>query len=624
MDINKKTFAWAIIGLIVIRIIMLVLLLNNIPPTDMQPTWRPNFGGSYWPDERVFFDLAKSLTDFKPAESIIYIGYSIFLAPFIYFTGATAPAMIAKPLVLVQGILFFSLSMILIALIGLRFFKSRKLALIAASVFLIYPYIVYGLWKLIGHRNAIPTFQYQMWIVILSDYLSAFLVLLTFWLFIKFIESFEELSLKPFWYVAMGVMAGLAGLVRPPNLAIAAFIFLYLFYFKKIKGAFIFSVSALTVYLPQLIYNTYFFKWPWVYGDVVLSAGLPQSGKSLSGLWEVSNLWLNFRHFSPNHYFLFFLLVTTFSMLILVFGLRYLSKTNKKLIPIFAFWFLFYFLFYGMFEGSFSQLRYFLPIIPLFICFVMATVLYLFSKFEINYLDKIKKQYKLSARVLASLQVNILRKGEKMAERRIVDAMTAYKLTVKVLCDSVPTENEPHIAYLMSQTEFNQDSVFGSALDLYKQKRGELFVAIMSGEARMGYPGEIVWKRKLNQLGIHLGNIFSIPSPLDNLNTFTEAQSLVRLAKERTWPSVYIVAPPFHQVRSFISTVTVALQEYPKLKIYNKVGKTLDWNKEGVHSQGITKGIRDDFIDGEWDRIEKYENLVSPEEALLYLINRDK
>jgi len=382
MDISKKIFIWSIVSLIIIRVVLLVLFINNVPFTNMQPTWRPNFGGSYWPDEEVFFRLAKSIADFKPTESIIYIGYSIFLAPFIYFTGATNPIMIAKSVALVQGILLFSLSLILVALIGLRFFKSRKVALLSASIFLVYPYIVYGLWKLIGHRNAIPTFQYQMWIVILSDYLSAFLVLLTFWLFIKFIESFEKLGLKPFWYVAMGVMASLAGLVRPPNLAIAAFIFLYLFYFKKIKGAFIFSVSALTVYLPQLIYNTYFFKWPWVYGDVILPAGLPQSGKSLSGLWEISNFWLNFKHFSPNHYFLFFLLATTFSMLILVFGLRYLSKTNKKLIPIFAFWFLFYLLFWGSFEGSFSQLRYFLPIIPLVIYFSIGTTLYFLGKLK--------------------------------------------------------------------------------------------------------------------------------------------------------------------------------------------------------------------------------------------------
>lgn len=382
MDISKKIFVWSIVGLVVIRIFLLILFINNIPFTDMQPAWRPNFGGSYWPDEEVFFRLAKSIADFKPTESIIYIGYSIFLAPFIYFTGATNPIMIAKPVALTQGILLFSLSLILVALIGLRFFKSRKVALLSASVFLFYPYLVYGLWKIIGHQNAVPTFQYQMWIVILSDYLSTLLILATFWLFIKFVENLETVKSKFIWCTAIGVLAGAAGLVRPPNLAIAAFIFFFLIYYKKIKEVFIFSISALIIYLPQLIYNTYFFKWPWVYGDVVLPAGLPQSGKSLSGLWEISNFWLNFRHFSPNYYFLFFIVTAFFVICIFMFGMLYLKQTNKRLIPIFAFWFLFYFLFYGMFEGSYSQLRYFLPIIPVFIYFLMGMIIYFLEKFR--------------------------------------------------------------------------------------------------------------------------------------------------------------------------------------------------------------------------------------------------
>lgn len=381
MDISRKTFIWSIAGLVIARIIFFALFLNNIPFTDMQSTWRPNFGGSYWPDEVVFFDLAKSFADFKPAVSIIYIGYSIFLAPFIYFFKAVNPVMIARPVALAQGILLFSLSLVLVALIGMRFFKSRKLSLIAASIFLFYPYLIYGFWNFIGHKNAIPTFQYQMWIVILSDYLSVFLVLAVFWFFIKFIEKLKSGMPILFWEgAALGALAGAAGLVRPPNLAVAAFIFLFLIYHKKIKEVFIFGVSVLVIYLPQLIYNTYFFGLPWHYGDVILPAGLPQSGKPLSGMWAISNLWLNFKHFSPHYYFLCFLALMFFTAAIVVFGLRHLSKNNKHLIPIFAFWFVFYFLFYGMFESSFSQLRYFLPIIPLVIYFLMAIALYFLER----------------------------------------------------------------------------------------------------------------------------------------------------------------------------------------------------------------------------------------------------
>ncbi|MDP2638656.1 MAG: hypothetical protein Q8P06_00590 [Candidatus Azambacteria bacterium] len=382
MDISKKTFIWIIAGLILLRIISLILLFNNIPFTDIQSNWRPHFSGSYWPDESVFFNLAKSLADFKPIMSIIYIGYAIFLAPFIYFTNATSPEMIAKIIVIVQGVILFSATLIFVAFIGKKFFRNKKLALISAALFLVYPYLMFVIWKLIGHKNAIPTFHYQMWIVILSDYLSAFFVILTFWLFIKLLEQFETSNSGIYYFtIATGIFAGAAALVRPPNLAISAFLFLYLLYIRKHKPAFIFGFSSFFAYLPQLIYNTHFFKWPWVYGNIVLDSGLPQGG-SFFGHWvNPANFWINFKHFSPDHYFLFFLISAIFVTTIFILGWKYLTKTGNKFTTVFIFWFLFYALFYGQFSGSTSQLRYFLPAIPVFIYFFIAAVIYLY---EIN------------------------------------------------------------------------------------------------------------------------------------------------------------------------------------------------------------------------------------------------
>src|SRR3989344_15925 len=383
MDISKKTFIRFIIGLIFLRIILLFLMMNNVPFTDIQSDWRPNFGGSYWPDEEVFFNLAKSMADFKPIMSIIYIGYAIFLAPFIYFVGATGPEMIAQTMVIVQGIILFSAALILIVFIGEKFFKNKKLALVSATLFLIYPYLMFAVWKLIGHKNAIPTFHYQMWIVILSDYLSALLVVLTFWLFIKLIEQFEAINAKIYHLaIVIGIFAGAAALVRPPNLAIPAFLFFYLLYIKKFKPAIILGFSSFAAYLPQLIYNAYFFGWPWVYGNIVLDSGLQQGGPFFGHWVNPANFWLNFKHFSPNHYFIFFLIAAAFMVSIFVLGRRHLVKTNNKFITVFVFWFLFYALFYGQFSGSTSQLRYFLPAIPVFIYFFVAAMLYLRAKLK--------------------------------------------------------------------------------------------------------------------------------------------------------------------------------------------------------------------------------------------------
>lgn len=215
-----------------------------------------------------------------------------------------------------------------------------------------------------------------------------------------------------------------------------------------------------------------------------------------------------------------------------------------------------------------------------------------------------------------------------MSERHVVDAKIAYNLTVRVLCDIEPKE-KPFIAYLFGQTKFNQDSVLNAAANLYKKLRGNIFISAMGGPPLFPpdgkfpmYEGFEVWSKELQFRMIPAANVFPV-EPLPKPNSFTEAQGIVRLAKDRRWPSIYIVAPPFHLVRCFISVVTVALQEYPGLKVYNKVGETLNWNEEGIHSQGTLQGTRKDFIDSEWDRIEKYMNLISPKQALEFLENRD-
>ena len=63
---------------------------------------------------------------------------------------------------------------------------------------------------------------------------------------------------------------------------------------------------------------------------------------------------------------------------------------------------------------------------------------------------------------------------------------------------------------------------------------------------------------------------------------------------------VCITAPPFHQVRAFISGVS-ALSDLNanSLNLYNGPGNLVDWNEEVIHSQGKTKGKRRELIKGE-------------------------
>ena len=65
-----------------------------------------------------------------------------------------------------------------------------------------------------------------------------------------------------------------------------------------------------------------------------------------------------------------------------------------------------------------------------------------------------------------------------------------------------------------------------------------------------------------------------------------EALELVKLAKEERWQNIYVTAAPFHQLRAFVTVVSVALTEYPCLKIFSVPGCVLTWSEKISLFQG--------------------------------------
>ena len=71
-----------------------------------------------------------------------------------------------------------------------------------------------------------------------------------------------------------------------------------------------------------------------------------------------------------------------------------------------------------------------------------------------------------------------------------------------------------------------------------------------------------------------------------------------------------------------MTTVTVALSDYPELKVYSHPGRTQPWDETVTHSQGMLEGTRAELIAAEQERIEKYTaqgDLAPREEVLHYL-----
>lgn len=114
--------------------------------------------------------------------------------------------------------------------------------------------------------------------------------------------------------------------------------------------------------------------------------------------------------------------------------------------------------------------------------------------------------------------------------------------------------------------------------------------------------------------------------PTEILHTLVESQKLVRFAKARGYERLVVVSAPFHQERAFMTVVSVALREYPSLKVYSYPGEPQPWDEVVTHSQGKLRGTRAEMVAQEHKRIETYTaqgDLAPRANILKYLSSRD-
>jgi hypothetical protein len=201
-----------------------------------------------------------------------------------------------------------------------------------------------------------------------------------------------------------------------------------------------------------------------------------------------------------------------------------------------------------------------------------------------------------------------------------------FELLVRVLCDVDVAEPVP-AAYLFAQTADNQQSVFETGLTLSRKNSVDKLL-IPDSEPMSGYPGFLAWQQQLLAAGLPAEKVAGIPtSSFSTLHTLIEAKTLVNHARTCGINRLFIIAPPFHQLRAFITTVSVLLQDFSELRVYNRVGKSLPWNETVVHSQGTLQCQRSELIQSELDRIERYRqkgDLAPEKEILNYLKWRDR
>ena len=200
------------------------------------------------------------------------------------------------------------------------------------------------------------------------------------------------------------------------------------------------------------------------------------------------------------------------------------------------------------------------------------------------------------------------------------------ELIIRVLCD-FRLETIVDGAVLFSQTIDNQNSVFYAAKNILDNKLAKKILFMESGPL-CGYPGFSAWASELNKFGIRNDDMVAVKimNNTNLLNTLIESEAIINYAAQKGYNSLYVVSSPFHQLRAFMTLVTVALRYYPDILIFSYTGISLPWLDRVVHSQGTLSGTRKDLIKAEFDRIFKYQrkgDLASERETIEYLNRRD-
>jgi len=259
-DISKKTFWIILILLILIRTVMVLLSMQDIPHSGVKEGgWWFEPGG----DEIQYFALAKPISQLNLVSSRVTLGYPLFLAPFIYLTNAQDIKDILKPIFIIQAFILFSLSIILVALIAKQLFQNLRIATLGAGIFTFFPYIFYIIFHHLGpYYPEMGLYRGEMafislnWLQVLSDPLSAFLVFLCFFLFFRELEREKP---RPSFLILLGILSGFSALVRIGNILLPAVITFVCLLKKKFKEAITISSFSFLTFLPQLIYNQKFF-----------------------------------------------------------------------------------------------------------------------------------------------------------------------------------------------------------------------------------------------------------------------------------------------------------------------------------------------------------------------------
>ncbi len=360
LKVLKSPWLWAIFFLVVVRIICLYLTLHNIPYVGaIKDTWFGEAGG----DQMEYFNAARGLLNWDFIPNSYPLGYSLLLMPFILIFKPNSILDIAKPIVILQSVIFYSLAIIFVYFLAKQFLKKSS-SLIIALLFAIYPYLFYLFFHFFSQSSellqnfTITRFNQLMFFLPLSDPLSTILVLGSLLFVLKIYDKEEAKST-----IFLGLIVSWAVITRLQN-AILGPVYVIIFLAKKqFKNAAYFILSSIPLGLLQMYANYRINGSPFktVYSNLAGAVGPEISFKYPLKIVEYS---LNY---SPILLFLLLILA-----LLVIIGAKKIIGSNKEKGLILIFYSFSVLAFISVFSMTFLNPRYFLPIIPAVFIFIFA------------------------------------------------------------------------------------------------------------------------------------------------------------------------------------------------------------------------------------------------------------
>ena len=245
---SERIFRPALIGLVCLRLAMMVLLVSGIPHLIVKDGWYFHHGG----DQGMMFDAAKSVLAGKPVYTYVGAGMPLVMAGLSWLFHADSYLHIVVPMVLINGFLLGSLSIVVMARLARRLTGRFDLALLAAAVWTLLPYLFYALFGL--HPDAAlfrdSYVPFLFWANGLSEGPSLFLYLLGVALVLKGLDE------RRAWPVAAaGLALGFACVVRI-HTAVPVAVLTGLLLLKREWRALTLLVGGMIVgFLPQSWYS---------------------------------------------------------------------------------------------------------------------------------------------------------------------------------------------------------------------------------------------------------------------------------------------------------------------------------------------------------------------------------